>query len=176
MQSLCFSIINPLWGEGGGGWDLKLQLLASHCAPAGHVNLSIHLYLNNLYTFRLTEPAKPSKRKFTPVISSSSCQGRHLKVWKRKPQWVTHPFPLTWKSRVDLLLLTLQYYMSEITYYCMPGPFFSLFMIFIMLLISYFLFEGCWKVTLFLISCSWSIWWKLIFQLGCWLSRLLNNV
>lgn len=124
MQSLCFSIINPLWGEGEGGWDLKLQLLASHCAPAGHVNLSIHLYLNNLYTFRLTEPAKPSKRKFTPVISSSFCQGRHLKVWKRKPQWVTHPFPLTWKSWVDLLLLTLWYYMLEITYYCMPGPFF----------------------------------------------------
>ena len=54
MQSL-FLYYKPLWGEGGGGWDLKLQLLASHCTPAGHVNLSIHLYLNNLYAFCLTE-------------------------------------------------------------------------------------------------------------------------
>lgn len=40
---------------GRGGWDLK-QLLASHWAPARYVDLSIHLYLNNVYACCLTQP------------------------------------------------------------------------------------------------------------------------
>lgn len=47
----------------GGRWDLKPQLLASRWAPAGHVDLSIHLYLNNLHAFCLTEPQNHQKEK-----------------------------------------------------------------------------------------------------------------
>lgn len=63
-----FFYYKPLWG---GGCDLKSQLLASYCAPVGHADLSIHLYLNNLYAFFPHQTTKPSKRKITPVISSS---------------------------------------------------------------------------------------------------------
>lgn len=43
-----FFYYKPLGEE---GWDLKPQLLASPCAPAVHVGLSIHLYLNNICFF-----------------------------------------------------------------------------------------------------------------------------
>lgn len=38
-------------------------LPASPCARARHVDLSVHLYLNNLYAFRLTDPQNPQREK-----------------------------------------------------------------------------------------------------------------
>lgn len=175
MQSL-FLYYKPVVGARGRRVGFKtsaacLTLCSSRTCK--FINPFVFKWLICLLPHRAT---KPSRGKFTLVISNSFCQGRHLKVWKHKPQQVTHPFPLTWKSRVDLLLLTPQCYTLEIIYQHVPGPFSTVFMIFIMLLISYFLFEGCWKVILVSISCSWSIWWEHIFQLGCWLSIPLNNV
>lgn len=70
----------PLWW---GLWGWEPQLLAWHYAQVRHVDLSIYLYFKNLATFphRVT---KPSERKITVVLSSSICQGRHLKAWKHK--------------------------------------------------------------------------------------------
>lgn len=48
---------------GRGGWNLKPQLLVSHCAPARPTDLSTHLYLNNLYAFCLTEPQNHQREK-----------------------------------------------------------------------------------------------------------------
>lgn len=48
---------------GRGGWNLKPQLLVSHCAPARPTDLSTHLYLNNLYALCLTEPQNHQREK-----------------------------------------------------------------------------------------------------------------
>lgn len=48
---------------GRGGWNLKPQLLVSHCALARPADLSTHLYLNNLYAFCLTEPQNHQREK-----------------------------------------------------------------------------------------------------------------
>lgn len=68
-----FFCYKPLWG---GGWDFKPQLLASHCAPAELVDLSIHSFLRNSYAFCLSKPQNHQREK--------SPWWFHVLFWPRK--------------------------------------------------------------------------------------------
>lgn len=92
-----FFYYKPLWG---GGWDLKSQLLASHCAPAQQVDLSIHLYLNNLYASCLTKLQNHQREKSPLVISTSFLPGKTPESLKTKHSDSFILFP--WRGRAAL--------------------------------------------------------------------------